>query len=100
MPLNVGENKGVVIFEFEDAVGEKHRVEKEFTMTAEEMNYEGEEGFEPYPPFPGEFEEPEASKDKPWLKYVLIGGAILLLIVVVVVVLRIRKNKKEMDLDA
>ena len=100
MPLNVGENKGMVIFEFEDAVGEKHRVEKAFTMTAEEMNYEGEEGFEEYPPFPGEFEEPEDSKDKPWLKYVIISVVLLALIAFTVVVLKIRKRKKEMDLDA
>jgi uncharacterized membrane protein len=100
MPLNIGENSGIVIFEFEDAVGEKHRVEKTFSMMAEEMNFEGEEGFEEYPPFPGEFEEPKNSKDKPWLKYIIIASVLLVVIILVVVVLKIRKHKKEMDLDA
>lgn len=101
VPLNVGENKGTVIFEFEDAVGEKHRVEKEFVVNAEEMNFGGDDMGGEFPEFPGDFDEPkeEDKKSKPWLKYGLIGGGILLVLIVLVVILKIRKNKKEMAFD-
>ena len=37
IPQNAGELKGKLVFEFEDETGEKHRVEKEFTTYAQEM---------------------------------------------------------------
>lgn len=99
IPTAEGEQTGKIVFEFEDTVGEKHVVEKEFKFMAMQMpeppagengdmggNFEGG----------GEFPMPE-EKSFPWV-YVIIGLVLVGVIATVVVKKRIQK-KKEMALD-
>ncbi len=105
-PDNEGENKGVVKFEFEDAVGEKHVVEKEIIFQgfmSEPMGGEGDfmpegEGFDPNADF-----NPEGGMDmnkpfyKAWWFKVLIGVIILVVIIVIVKKKKAKKREKELD---
>ncbi|HZK27002.1 MAG TPA: CARDB domain-containing protein, partial [Thermoclostridium sp.] len=99
-PLQPGESSGVLVYTFEDAAGEEHRIETEFTVNAMEsqpvMN-----------PFPGEMfpddsgmypgMEDESSKFP--LIPAIIGGVVLVGVIVLIIVLKRRKKRKELMLD-
>lgn len=96
IPMAVGTNSGKVIFEYEDAVGEKHSVEREFTFEAMEMEQNFEDPMDPY----GEggmipFEEEE---EKSFPIAIVVVAAILVIVVIFVLKKRSQK-KKEMALD-
>jgi len=97
LPLVEGPQTGVITFEFEDAVGEKHSITKEFSFEGMPMQ---EENFEEFPPMDGSGEFPmeeENGKGFPWLPV-----SIILVIVVIVTVIVVKKRiqkKKEMALD-
>lgn len=98
-PLHPGETTGKLVYTFEDAAGEEHRIEKEFTVNAMES--------EPVVnPFPGEFYpddmgmNPMPGKTSKFpLIPVIIGGVVLVGVIVLVIVLKRRKKRKEMMLD-
>lgn len=97
IPLITGQNTGTVIFQFEDALGEQHTVEKTFSIEASEMEMNFQEGeminYEEFEQMP---EEPKKSK------VVLIVVVILILVVLSVILIVVRKKiktKKEMALD-
>lgn len=96
IPMTEGPQEGVITFEFEDAVGEKHSVEKIFNFETFEMEQTDEmfppEGFEGGGEFPMDGEE----KSFPW---VLVGVVIIIIGIVVIVVKRKIRIKKEMALD-
>lgn len=98
--LNPGVNTGKVIFEFEDAVGEKHVVEKTFEFEAMEM----EDNYEEFPGG-GDFEEfddfgmEEPQEEKPVKKYIIFGIIGLILVVALIVVRKVIKKKKEMTFN-
>ncbi|MCH4890585.1 hypothetical protein EZV73_23590 [Acidaminobacter sp. JC074] len=97
IPMAEGPQTGVITFEFEDAVGEKHSVTKEFSFEAVPMP---EQNMDEFPPMEGsgEFPMPEdESGGIPWLP-VSIVLVIVAIVAVVVVKKRIQK-KKEMALD-
>jgi LPXTG-motif cell wall-anchored protein len=98
--MEAGLRSGTVFFEYEDAVGEKHVIEKTFEIEVMEQVYndtEGELGYEEFPM--GEFDpnnpmNPEGqNKSKLWM---IIAGIGLVLFVVAIIILRKRKKKKEM----
>ncbi len=97
LPLVEGPQTGVITFEFEDAVGEKHSITKEFSFEAMPMQ---EQNFDEFPPMDGSGEFPmdeENEKGFPWLPV-----SIILVIVVIVTVIVVKKRiqkKKEMALD-
>jgi len=98
IPTVEGPQEGTITFEFEDAVGEKHSIEKAFAFEAFPM----EQPEEMYPPdgFEGGGEFPLDGEPKggfPWIP-VLIVLAVVGIIVIVVVKRKIRM-KKEMALD-
>ncbi|UZQ86422.1 S-layer protein [Thermoclostridium stercorarium] len=95
-----GENRGKVVYTFEDAAGEEHRIEKEFTINA----IEAEPVINPFPgDFPGDMgKDPNMSGGKnsfPFV-WVAVGGGVLVIgVIVLVIVLRKRKKRKELMLD-
>ena len=100
IPTKEGPQTGVIKFEFEDSVGEKHEVTKEFTFIAAPApenngNMGGDFGgnFEGG----GEFPLDENQSKFPWL-YVNIVLVLIAIVAIVVVRKRIQK-KKEMALD-
>lgn len=101
IPLNPGETKGKLVYTFEDAAGEEHRIEKEFTVVA----MESEPVINPFPDgFPGggmDFypEMPDEKASKFPVIPVVIGGVVLVGVIVLVIVLKRRKKRKEMMLD-
>jgi hypothetical protein len=102
-PLMPGELHGVLVFTFEDAAGQSHRIEREFTINAMEsmpvMN----------PDFPGGGMMPGMNGEFPGMDGpqksgfpvvpVAIGGGVVVLIVVLIIILKKRKKKKEMMFD-
>ena len=99
-PLNPGETKGKLVYTFEDAAGEEHRIEKEFTVNA----MEAEPVVNPFPGDvnPGEWQNPDMPGQKTSkfpLIPVIIGGVVLVGVIVLVIVLKKRKKRKEMMLD-
>lgn len=101
IPLNPGENTGVVKFEFEDAMGEKHVIEKQIAFNAMEMEENiGNEGDFNGGDFGGEFPiDQEPVKKGITIKGVLIVLVPLVIIVIVIINVRKRKKQREMDLD-
>lgn len=103
-PFNMGETKGLLVYTFEDAAGQEHRIEKEFTVNAMEaapvMNPDFP-GMDPGNMDPGMMDPgmmgPEGSKF-PVLP-VAIGGGVVVLIVVFIIIRKRRKRKKELMLD-
>jgi hypothetical protein len=94
-PMNEGENKGKIVFNFEDAMGKTQNIEKEFSMTAMampeiEMPAEGEF---PMGPDMGPM-EPEGG-NKGFVKWIVIGVGAIAIVVVIVVVKKKRKKKRE-----
>lgn len=99
-PLQAGEAKGKVVYTFEDAAGEEHRIEKEFTVNVMEaeavMN-----------PFPGDYfpEDTGMNGEMGQKTYtfpvvpVIIGVVVLAGVIILIVVLKRRKKKKELMLD-
>jgi len=99
-PLMPGELHGVLVFTFEDAAGQSHRIEREFTINAMES--------EPVmnPNFPGGGMGPGMNGEFPGMDRpqkpgfpvvpVAIGGGVVVLIVVLIIILKKRKKKKEM----
>ncbi|MBN2797466.1 MAG: hypothetical protein JXR88_18805 [Clostridia bacterium] len=100
IPYNPGLNSGKVIFEFEDAVGEKHIVEKTFEFEAMEM----EENYEEFPgggDF-GEYDDfgmEEPKNESPMKKIIIFGVIGLVAIILIVVVVKVIKKKKELKLN-
>jgi hypothetical protein len=96
IPMVEGPQNGTITFEFEDAVGEKHSVTKEFTFEAmpmpEQTDMEYPVDFEGGGEFPMEEE-----KGFPWLP-VSIVLAVIAIVAMVIIRRRIRK-KKEMALE-
>lgn len=100
-PLKPGENRGKVVYTFEDAAGEEHRIEKEFTVNAVEAApvinpFPGDFNpgdFGPYPNMPG------AETSKFPIIPVVIGGVVLVGVIVLIIVLKKRKRRKELMLD-
>lgn len=100
IPLVEGAQSGKVIFEFEDAVGEKHVIEKTFDFEAMEMQepvMEGpggmDEGFNEYPPMEEETSQSSIGK------FIVIGIVILIAGTIAIVVRKKIKRKKEMMFD-
>lgn len=98
IPVVEGPQEGSITFEFEDAVGEKHSVEKGFAFEAFPM----EQPEEMYPPdgFEGGGEYPMDGEVKggfPWVTVLII--LVVVGIVVIIVVKRKIRKKKEMALD-
>ena len=99
-PLNPGETKGKVVYTFEDAAGEEHRIEKEFTVNA----MEAAPVINPFPGdvYPGDWQNPNMpgmKTSKFPLIPVIIGGVVLVGVIALVIVLKKRKKRKEMMLD-
>jgi len=95
IPTVEGPQTGVITFEFEDAVGEKHSVSKEFSFDVMPMP---EQDMGEFPPIDGggEFPMDEEEKGFPWVLVI----TIVVIVVVIVVVIRKRiQKKKEMALD-
>lgn len=95
-PLKPGETTGKLVYTFEDAAGEEHRIEKEFTVNA----MEAEPVINPFPGDPGNWSEPNGQKTSKFpLVPVIIGGVVLIGVIVLIVVLKKRKKRKELMLD-
>jgi hypothetical protein len=103
-PMNPGQQKGAVLFAFEDANGKKTEIRKEFELNVMEMPQDpmlGENGL----PIDGGMMDPgmgmpgEAAKTSIWV-YIGIGAGVLIAAVVVFIILRKRHVKrKELSLD-
>jgi len=95
-PLKPGETTGKLVYTFEDAAGEEHRIEKEFTVNA----MEAEPVINPFPGDSGNWSEPNGQKTSKFpLVPVIIGGVVLIGVIVLIVVLKKRKKRKELMLD-
>ncbi len=96
MPMVEGPQEGVIKFEYEDAVGEKHSFEKTFAFEAfpqpEQTDMEFPGDFEGG----GEFPMEEDTKGFPWIPVVIV---IVIIGVVVVIIKKKMQKKKEMALD-
>lgn len=98
VPMTEGDATGIIKFEFEDSVGEKHVVEKEFTFFVQPpMEYDNEE-FPPYVDGSGEFPMDEEQGGLPWL-WIGIGVGVVIIVVAFIVIKRKIRKKKEMALD-
>ena len=99
MPNGVGQQKGVLVFSYEDAVGNPKRYEQEFEMDVMEM---GEDAFMPYPPeggFPIEEMPGEVEKGFDWIFWGAVAGSGLLVIIVVIVIIVIVVKKKKKSVE-
>ncbi len=99
-PLQPGETKGLLVYTFEDAAGEEHRIETEFTVNA----MEAEPVMNPFPndmfpDNPGMYPGMEEQTSKFPLIPVIIGGVVLVGVIVLIIVLKRRKKRKELMLD-
>lgn len=100
IPLQPGELHGILVFTFEDAAGQSHRIEREFTINAMEsmpvMN-PGFPGGGGMPGIDGEFPGMESPRKSGFpVVPVAIGAGVVVLIVVLVIILKRRKKKREM----
>lgn len=100
IPLKPGETTGKIVYTFEDAAGEEHRIETEFTVNA----MEAAETVNPFPEdfYPGDMGTDMAGQNtsKFPIVWVIAGGVVVLAgVVVLIVVLKKRKKKKELMLD-
>lgn len=93
-PENVGPLTGKVIFSYEDASGNITTEEKEFSINVQEMAYV-DPGTDPGFEDPGTEEQPGGFWSNFWK--ILIG--IALLVVSTVIFLRIRKKRKQRQMD-
>ncbi|KDR94724.1 Uncharacterized conserved protein [Peptoclostridium litorale DSM 5388] len=87
-PAEVGEFSGKIVFEFEDAIGEKQRVEKEFTINAEEPPAEEDM-------IQAQMEEPEGGKKGAIAATLLTAAAAAAFLVIK----KKRKAKKAKELE-
>lgn len=100
-PLQPGETKGKLVYTFEDAAGEEHRIETEFTVNA----MEAEPVVNPFPGemYPGDMGMNPGMEEQATSKFplipVIIGGVVLVGVIVLIIVLKRRKKRKEMMLD-
>jgi len=99
-PTNSGTNEGKVIFNFEDAVGTKHTVEKTFSFNAtiEKNDFKDNSGGSQ------EDEQSHLAQEgkESFLRIIVILGLFLILTVVIIQVIIFRKKKRkkeEMELD-
>lgn len=97
-----GEHKGKLVFTYEDSSGATQSIEKEISVTAEEMRTEPELDENGNPIYPGmpDGKNPEGNDGKSLVKnpifWIIIVGVG---IVVTVVIRKIRKKKKEKELS-
>ena len=93
IPTEYGQLEGMVVFTFEDAVGNEKRIEYPFVGFVEEINYEGDDKFpeDPFEPFPPIEEEGDGLGG--WL-WVIIGGGALVVLVGLIVTVKVVKKKK------
>lgn len=89
IPQEVGLLSGKIKFVYEDVVGETKEIEKEFSVTVNEMPDYGEEEF------PIE-EEPEANNSK---MIYIIAAVVIVLIAGGIIIKRKRAKMKELELD-
>ncbi len=112
-PIQAGELKGKLIFEFEDESGNKDRVVKEFKITVEdgapEMGgmVDGEAGLDEFNPDEmGDMEDVEFDENgnpidkSSWLSLASLIRIIITLIIVVIVVIVILQKRKKKKLEA
>ncbi len=86
-PMQEGEASGKIVFEYEDAIGENKRIEKEFTVSAAEPVMEEEM-------MQAQMEEPEGSK-----KSTIVAWAVAVVAAVTFLVIKKRKAKKAKELE-
>ena len=109
-PMNPGQQKGAVLFAFEDANGKKTEIRKEFDINVMEME-QGPMLDENGMPIDGGFDMPGkdgmpmdgmpggAAKTSIWV-YIGIGAGVLVIAAVVFIILRKRHvRRKELSLD-
>lgn len=90
-PTEEGEQKGTIVFNYEDVNGDNHEIREDFTVVTHNMNPDMEDGFE---------------EEKPFYKSFLFYGLLLILVLVILYIIYYRKKKssdkqynESLDLD-
>ena len=90
IPNKTGENKGKIVFTYEDAAGNPQKVEKEITINAQEMMNMPQEGDDMTEPMPEQSSKPIYKQPVFYIVLAVVGG-------LVIYVLIRRKNKQKED---
>ena len=90
MPNKTGENKGKIVFTYEDAAGNPQKIEKEITINAQEMMNMPQEG-DMTEPMPKQSSKPIYKQPVFYIVLAVVGGLVVYLLI------RRKKNKQKED---